>query len=131
MCVNVLDSQVGTCVHAQLAKRANSAEAAVALMKNQPFLIETKFDGNRIQLHYAAGKDGQPIEEWNYLNAFFKRYNKVLLDVMGIERERDRLGNENGDLRSILKQYLDGISVNEDVINNPNPLLVVNGRLVG
>ena len=76
----------------------------------------------------AAGKDGQPIEEWNYLDNFFKRYNKVLLDVMGIERERERLRNENGDLRSILKQYLDGISVNEDVINNPNPLLVVNHK---
>lgn len=32
--------------------------------------------------------------------------------------------------RSILKQYLDGISVNDDVMNNPiNPLLVVNNRL--
>jgi len=76
----------------------------------------------------AAGKDGQPIEEWNYLDNFFKRYNKVLLDVMGIERERERLRHENGDLRSILKQYLDGISVNEDVINAPNPLLVVNHK---
>ena len=44
------------------------------------------------------------------------------------ERERERLRNENGDLRSILKQYLDGISVNEDVINAPNPLLVVNHK---
>ena len=47
---------------------------------------------------------------------------------MAIEREKDRLKGENGDLRSILKQYLDGISVNEDVINNPNPLLVVNHK---
>jgi hypothetical protein len=76
----------------------------------------------------ATGKDGQPIEEWNYLDNFFQRYNKVFLDVMGIERERDRLAHQNGDLRSILKQYLDGISVNEDVINNPNPLLVVNHK---
>ena len=60
----------------------------------------------------ATGKDGQTVEEWNYLDQFFKRYNKVLLDVTAIERERDRLGGENGDLRSILKQYLDGISVN-------------------
>ena len=65
----------------------------------------------------ATGKDGQTVEEWDYLNSFFKRYNKVLLDVTAIERERDRLGGENGDLRSILKQYLDGISVNEEVIN--------------
>ena len=76
----------------------------------------------------ATGKDGQTVEEWDYLNSFFKRYNKVLLDVTAIERERDRLGGENGDLRSILKQYLDGISVNEEVINAPNPLLVVNHR---
>ena len=27
-----------------------------------------------------------------------------------------------------MKQYLDGISVNEDVINSPNPLLVVNNK---
>ncbi len=34
------------------------------------------------------------------------------------------------DCRSILKQYLDGISVNDDVLNNPvNPLMVVNNRL--
>jgi DNA ligase-4 len=47
--------QVGNCVHAQLAKRSNSAEAAVAAMKNESFLVETKFDGNRIQLHYWPG----------------------------------------------------------------------------
>ena len=52
----------------------------------------------------------------------------MLLDETAIERERDRLQRENTDLRSILKQYLDGISVNEDVINAPNPLLVVNHK---
>jgi len=81
-----------------------------------------------LQSSTAASKDGQPVDEWNYLDGFFKRYNKVLLDVMAIERERNRLATQNGDLRSILKQYLDGISVNEDVINNPNPLLVVNHK---
>ena len=73
---------------------------------------------------------GNVVEEWDYLNNFFKRYNKVLLDNMAIHRERQRLSNENRELRDILKQYLDGISVNEDVINNPaNPLLVVNNKL--
>lgn len=32
-------------------------------------------------------------------------------------------------VQAILKQYLDGISVNEDVMAAPNPLLVVNGRV--
>lgn len=61
---------------------------------------------------------------------FFKRFNKALLDKTAIDKERSRLQKENADLRSILKQYLDGISVNDDVMNNPiNPLMVVNQRL--
>merc|ERR1740117_248818 len=76
----------------------------------------------------AAAKDGHVVEEWDYLSNFFKRYNKILLDTTAIDRERERLARENSDLRSILKQYLDGISVNEDVINSPNPLLVVNNK---
>jgi dynein regulatory complex subunit 2 len=77
---------------------------------------------------YALGNDGKPVEEWNYLDVFFKRYNKVLLDKYAISKEESRLQQENSDLRNILKQYLDGISVNADVINEPNPLFVLNNR---
>ena len=77
---------------------------------------------------YAIGHDGKPVEEWNSLDVFFKRYNKVLLDKYAIMKEESRLKQENQDLRNILKQYLDGISVNADVINEPNPLLVLNNR---
>merc|ERR1740127_293625 len=69
------------------------------------------------------------IDEWTYLDQFFKRYNKVKLDHLAIEQEGKRLQKENLQLRSILKQFLDGVSVNEDVLSQPNPLLVVNGRV--
>ena len=69
------------------------------------------------------------VEEWDYLENFFKKSNKALLDKLAVERQRDRLRKENADLQSILKQYLDGISVNEEVLKKPNPLLVVNGRV--
>merc|ERR1712217_291600 len=69
------------------------------------------------------------IDEWTYLDNFFKRFNKVKLDHLAIEREGERLNKENAQLRSILKQFLDGVSVNEDVLANPNPLLVVNGKV--
>lgn len=81
---------------------------------------------------HSAGVDerGCEVEEWDYLNRFFKRYNKATLDKSAIDKERTRLQKENTDLRSILKQYLDGISVNDDVMDNPiNPLMVVNNRL--
>lgn len=69
------------------------------------------------------------IDEWTYLDMFFKRFNKVKLDHLAIEQEKGRLQGENVQLRSILKQFLDGVSVNEDVLSQPNPLLVVNGRV--
>ncbi|KAF6253998.1 flagellar associated protein [Scenedesmus sp. NREL 46B-D3] len=80
----------------------------------------------------AGGLDdnGKDVEEWDYLKRFFKRYNKVVLDVAAVDRERSRLEQENADLRQLLKSFLDGISVNEAVLNTPaNPLLVVNQRL--
>merc|ERR1711924_14952 len=64
-----------------------------------------------------------------YLDNFYKKLNKVLLDKMAIEREKARLENENMDLQRVLKQYLDGITVNDDVLSSENPLLVVNGRV--
>eukprot|EP00163_Fabomonas_tropica_P007149 TRINITY_DN1680_c0_g1_i2.p1 TRINITY_DN1680_c0_g1~~TRINITY_DN1680_c0_g1_i2.p1 ORF type:complete len:511 (-),score=160.32 TRINITY_DN1680_c0_g1_i2:175-1707(-) len=80
-------------------------------------------------LHSAAvDAEGRTLEEWDKLQNFFKRYNKVLLDKHAISKEKERLIRENQDLRLILKQYLDGISVNDDVMNAANPLLVVNGR---
>lgn len=69
------------------------------------------------------------IDEWTYLDNFFKRFNKVKLDHLAIEQEGKRLQKENVQLRSILKQFLDGVSVNEDVLSQPNPLLVVNGKV--
>ena len=72
--------------------------------------------------------NGATIEEWEYLQLFFQRFNEVTMDKLTVDRERDRLRSENNDLQGILKQYIEGISVNEEVLSRPNPLLVVNGR---
>ena len=72
---------------------------------------------------------GMSLDEWNYLNNFWKRYNKATLDNLAIQQEKQRLEKENQDLQSILKQYIDGISVNESVMEGVNPLLVLNGRI--
>jgi dynein regulatory complex subunit 2 len=62
------------------------------------------------------------------MNQFNKRYNKVFLDKLSLEKQRVLLKEENEHLRSILKQYLDGITLSESVLNSLNPLMVVNGR---
>jgi len=67
--------------------------------------------------------------EWGLLDVFYRKFNKVLLDKLAIQQEKRRLQKENGELRSILKQYLDGIAITEDVVESDNPLLIVNGRV--
>ncbi|KAH6582118.1 hypothetical protein BASA60_002132 [Batrachochytrium salamandrivorans] len=65
--------------------------------------------------------------EFNAMEQFNKRHNKALLDQLVLEKQRAQLQEENSHLRDILKQYLDGISISEDVLDKLNPLFVVNG----
>ena len=88
---------------------------------------ELRADANMLSA-YAKAPDGGAVEEHYYLDRFFKRFNKVQLDCMALKGEHRDLTSENQDLRNILTQYLDGISVTEDVLAKHNPLLVVNNR---
>jgi hypothetical protein len=71
----------------------------------------------------AFDEDGVQVRRWNQLDQFWKKYNKALLDKLAIERERARLRSENESLKEVLKQYIDGVTVNEEVMNKEgNPL---------
>jgi len=52
----------------------------------------------------------------------------VLLDKLALDKEKQTLEDENRKLRALLKQYLDGISVNDEILSQTNPLLVVNHK---
>lgn len=82
--------------------------------------------------HYAIGfaDSGQPLDEYMALDLYWKKYNAVLLDKLALEKRYNERNEENHKLRSILKQYLDGISVSEEVIaEDDNPLFRI--RAVG
>lgn len=68
------------------------------------------------------------MHEFTSLENFWKRFNKVTLDKLALDKEKQTLVHENTQLRSLLKQYLDGISVNDEILSQVNPLLVVNNR---
>lgn len=70
----------------------------------------------------------QIMHECSGLENFWKRYNKVMLDKLSLDKEKHGLSQENQKLRMLLKQYLDGISVNDEVLSHVNPLLVVNSK---
>ena len=82
-----------------------------------------------IYVEKIEGMDRKQYNDFNLMDNFYKRYNKVLLDKIAIEKQKATLEKENMFFKSLLKQYLDGVSVNDDVINANNPLLVINSKV--
>nr|KAF6494067.1 coiled-coil domain containing 65 [Rousettus aegyptiacus] len=68
------------------------------------------------------------IADYTGLENFWKRYNKVKLEQLSLQHRRAQLLEINRKLREMLKQYLDGISVSDEVLSQLNPLFVVNHR---
>lgn len=92
-------------------------------------LTEEEENDLKRALYENPGKDlSDTMKDYLSLENFWKRYNKVLLDKTSLDKEKQMLSTENAQLRMLLKQYLDGISVNDEVLSQTNPLLIVNNR---
>ncbi|MBW02101.1 Coiled-coil domain-containing protein 65, partial [Eschrichtius robustus] len=71
---------------------------------------------------------GKVIMDYIGMENFWKRYNKVKLERLSLQHRRAQLLEINEKLREMLKQYLDGISVSDEVLSQLNPLFIVNHR---
>ena len=54
--------------------------------------------------------------------------NKVLLDTVALNKEKERLESENAKLQDLISQYISGTRIDETSLRGDNPLFVVNGR---
>eukprot|EP01038_Epipyxis_sp_PR26KG_P008264 gene8264-11184_t len=68
------------------------------------------------------------IQPMDRLANFYRKYNKIILDNVAIEKEKERLQLENAQLQDLIQQYLSGTKLTDEVLADDNPLLVVNGR---
>ena len=97
--------------------------------QQQEFLEETfQSQEGTLESSWKKGEEaptGEAETAYSVLRNFNKRYNKVLLDTKALEQEQHTLREENSKLRALLKQYFDGISVNQDALSQPNHLLMV------
>lgn len=66
---------------------------------------------------------------WNNTHHFWDKYNMAQIDVIALGKQVDRLKQKEQALRKKLKMYQDGITVNDDVLKDRNPLLVINGKM--
>lgn len=67
----------------------------------------------------------QAMQDHSALEHFWQRYSKAQLECLCLERERAELSQENRRLRLLLRQYLDGISIDGELHLQQRPLLVV------
>lgn len=68
------------------------------------------------------------VVDYTGMENFWKRYNKVKLEQLSLQHRRAQLLETNRKLREMLQQYLDGISVSDEVLGQLNPLFIVNHR---
>lgn len=121
----------------ELAERILSQSERARLLETErekvaPFESETFTDMDEA-LTTGAGKLGGAglgaiisEAEMTALSGFHRRYNRVLMDKLTLARERERLAHENSELQSVLKQYLEGVSVSSGAVSVPNSLLIIN-----
>ncbi|CAF3028406.1 unnamed protein product [Rotaria sp. Silwood2] len=100
-----------------------------------PFYASTLTDEERAEVETAFYEP--PFEDlakdmytFDSLEMFWKRFSKVSLDKLTLEKERSILQSENMQLKMLLKQYLDGISVNDEIMSQTNPLMILSSRRV-
>lgn len=111
-------------------KLETEKEKVLPFYQSDPDTIpEGTGDFPEIAVERIEGVKKQKYNEFQLLDQFYKRFNKVLLDKLAIDKQKATLEKENMFFKSLLKQYLDGVSVNDDVMNANNPLLVVNNKV--
>ena len=137
------DAAASAVVRSQFEREAQEATTAAAAAATEAALAATQGAGARLGEADAAPPgdeaDGSSSSlphvrqllgggEVNALDNFWKMYNSALLDFMTLDAERGRLQDENAHLQELLQQYLAGLTVNPDIMDGPNPLLITNGR---
>ena len=112
--------------YAEMARKLETEREQV-----QPFpssLAETDPEITRQmqQFKLQLKGDSKYVGESDEFDKFYRRYNKVLLERLSLQRERETLRAHNLRLRSMLKKYMSGMGLTQDFNDHPNTLFIVN-----
>jgi hypothetical protein len=69
-----------------------------------------------------------PVALSDRLSNFYRKYNKTLLDNIAIDKEKQRLLQENAQLEDLIQQFLNGTKISDLTFAEDNPVMVINGR---
>lgn len=113
---------------AEMCRKLETEEEKVLPFYASSLTKEEQEDVETAMLEPGYEPLAQIMHDYSSLENFWKRFNKVFLDKLALDKEKMGLVQENQQLRTLLKQYLDGISVNDEIISQVNPLFIVNNK---
>jgi hypothetical protein len=112
---------------------AEAVDAEDAIMEGRSLKAMSEGKKKKLEvppLHQSSmwSHNGRPIAPPDRLSNYYRKYNHVLMDTISIEKERERLSQENAQLQDLIQQFISGTKLEETVLDDANPLFVVNGR---
>jgi len=78
------------------------------------------------QFKFQLKGDSKFVNESELFDKFYRRYNRVLLESLSLQREKNQLSEKNAKLKVMLNKYMSGVGIDPDLQSKPNTLFVVN-----
>ncbi|XP_029060305.1 dynein regulatory complex subunit 2 [Monodon monoceros] len=111
---------------AEICRKFETEEEKVLPFYSSVLTPEEQEDIEKIDPEEFNEELGKVIMDYIGMENFWKRYNKVKLEQLSLQHRRAQLLEINEKLREMLKQYLDGISVSDEVLSQLSPRFIVN-----
>ncbi|NXJ03115.1 DRC2 protein, partial [Psophia crepitans] len=107
---------------AEMCRRLETEEEKVLPFYPSSLVEGEQQEARRVLEEVPVEPLAQAVRDYVGLERFWQRFSKVKLEEQALERERAALSQRNQELRELLRQYLAGISVTQEVLGEPNPL---------
>ncbi|KAM6233437.1 dynein regulatory complex subunit 2, partial [Porphyrio hochstetteri] len=110
---------------AEMCRGLETEEEKVLPFYSSSLVEEEQQESQRVLEETPTEPLAQAMWDSVGLERFWQRFSKVKLEEKVLEKEQEALSQRNQQLRDLLRQYLEGISVIWEELGDHNPFLIV------
>ncbi|NXK28745.1 DRC2 protein, partial [Arenaria interpres] len=107
---------------AEMCRRLETEEEKVLPFYPSSLAEGEQQDAQRVLEETPTEPLAQAMQDYVGLERFWQRFSKAKLEEQALEREQAALRERNRRLRELLQQYLAGISISQEMLDQPKPL---------
>ncbi|NXU54930.1 DRC2 protein, partial [Turnix velox] len=106
---------------AELCRKLETQEEKVLPFYSSSLAQGEQQDALRVLQETPTDPLVQAMRDYMGLEGFWQRFNKVKLEEKVLEKEQETLVRGNQQLRELLRRYLEGICVTQEVTGHHHP----------